>query len=111
MKKGVWSCIPRHENFLYAPLQLYVRVIHKEKKKMNINLKKHNKHLLVLMLASILLTSAFVGVAFAFRSGTSAASPPADWVVFEGTSGNDYYDGRQYSYQINQWANETPAVY
>src|SRR3989337_3189009 len=102
MKKGVWSCIPRHENFLYGPLQLYVRVINKEKKKMNINLKKHNKHLLVLMLASVLLTSAFVGVAFAFRSGISAAS--ADWVVFEGTAGHDYYDGRQYSYPINQWA-------
>ena len=69
---------------------------------MNINLKKHNKHLIVLMLASVLLTSAFVGIAFAFRSGISAAS--ADFVVFEGTAGNDYYDGRQYSYQINQWA-------
>src|SRR3990172_13259493 len=71
---------------------------------MNINLKTHNKHLLVLMLASVLLISAFVGVAFAFRSGISAAS--ADFVVFEGTAGNDYYDGRQYSYQINQWAYE-----
>jgi hypothetical protein len=68
---------------------------------MNINLKKHNKHLLVLTLASILLTSAFVGIAFAFRSGTSVTS---DWAVFEGTAGNDYYDGRQYSYKINQWA-------
>src|SRR3990172_11914401 len=72
---------------------------------MNINLKTHNKHLLVLMLASMLLSSLFIGVAFAFRSGISAAS--ADFVVFEGTAGNDYYDGRQYSYQINQWAAET----
>src|SRR4030065_1786960 len=97
--------MPHQENFLYGTLQLYVRVIHKEKKKMNINLKKRNKHLLVLMLASVLLTSAFVGITFAFRSGISAAS--ADWVVFEGTAGNDYYDGRQYSFQINQWAYES----
>src|SRR4030065_2254878 len=76
---------------------------------MNINLKKHNKHLIVLMLASVLLTSAFVGIAFAFRSGISAAN--ADFVVFEGTAGNDYYDGRQYSFQVNQWADSNAHLY
>jgi hypothetical protein len=69
---------------------------------MNINLKKHNKQLIVLMLASVLLTSAFVGIAFAFKSGISATN--TDFMVFEGTAGNDYYDGRQYSFQVNQWA-------
>jgi hypothetical protein len=46
----------------------------------------------------------FIGIAFAFRSGLSSGN--ADWVVFEGVAGNDYYDGRQYSYRINQWAYE-----
>jgi hypothetical protein len=75
---------------------------------MNMNLKTH-KHLITLTLALLLLSSLFVGVAFAFKSGASSVSG-ADYVVLEGVAGNDYYDGRQYSYNINQWAYDTYYV-
>jgi hypothetical protein len=39
----------------------------------------------------------------AFRSGQTG-SAGADYAVFEGTAGNDYYDSMQYSYMVNQWA-------
>jgi hypothetical protein len=37
-----------------------------------------------------------------FKSGQSSAG--ADFAVFEGVAGNDYYDSSQYSYKINEWA-------
>jgi hypothetical protein len=75
-----------------------------------INLKEHKKHsrYLAVLLASVLLSSLFVGVALGFLSNQSTYGPKyADYIVMEGVAGNDYYDTRQYSYQVNQWANET----
>jgi hypothetical protein len=93
------------ENLLYGTPQTIGRVIYKRKNKM-INLKKYNKPLLVLILASVLLSSAFVGVAFGFINGRSAFTDRADYITTEGVAGNDYYDSKQYSYNINQWAFE-----
>jgi len=61
-------------------------------------------------LIAILLSSAFVGVAFGFISGRSAFTDRADYITCEGVAGNDYYDSRQYSYNINQWAFEKQLI-
>jgi len=42
--------------------------------------------------------------ALGFRYGQSTAG--ADFAIFEGVAGCDYYDSEQYSYKINQWALE-----
>jgi hypothetical protein len=73
-----------------------------------INLKIHNKnrkYLVSLILASVLLSSMFIATAVGFISGQSGVSG-ADYITMEGVAGNDYYDSRQYSYNINQWAYE-----
>jgi len=66
---------------------------------------KYKKPLIALILAATILSSLYAGAAYGFKYGISSHS--ADYVVFEGVAGNDYYDSRQYSYCINQWANET----
>jgi len=82
-----------------------------------INLKErkinYSKRFVTLLIASILISSLFFGAALGFLADQSTLQPnppnfdKADFVVLEGVAGNDYYDTRQYSYQINQWANET----
>jgi len=48
--------------------------------------------------------------AVGFIPGQSSVGPAfADYAVFEGTAGNDFYDSRQYSYKINQWASDYDA--
>jgi hypothetical protein len=59
---------------------------------------------LTLILALTLVSPIFIGLASGFIDGQTPAF--ADYVVFEGTAGSDYYDSRQYSYKINQWAYE-----
>jgi hypothetical protein len=54
-------------------------------------------------LTSILIGSVLVGVGSGFISGVSGVSG-ADYITIEGVAGNDYYDSRQYSYNINAWA-------
>jgi len=69
-----------------------------------------NKSVIALILTSVLLSSALVGVGLAFISGQSGVSG-ADYVTIEGVAGNDYYDSRQYSYNINTWAASNAAGY
>lgn len=66
-------------------------------------IKDNSKKLFTLLLAltlisPIILTPTILG----FISGISPGG--ADYAVFEGVAANDYYDSRQYSYKINQWA-------
>jgi hypothetical protein len=56
-----------------------------------------------LLILTILALSVIMP-ALGFKYGQSAGT--ADYAVFEGVAGNDYYDSRQYSYKINQWALE-----
>jgi len=82
------------------------------RKKQMINLKEtkinYSKRFVTLLIASILITSLFFGAAIGFLGGQSTVGPKfADYIVMEGVAGNDYYDTMQYSYQVNQWANET----
>jgi hypothetical protein len=73
--------------------------------------KPYNKPLIALILASILLSSVVVGIASGFISGQSPIAPNADYVTLEGVAANDYYDSRQYSYDINHWAVDTIPGY
>ncbi|MEM2110549.1 MAG: hypothetical protein QXX08_01575 [Candidatus Bathyarchaeia archaeon] len=67
------------------------------------SMKKNAK---ISALALVLLTLILSVVsAYGFRYGQSATSG-ADYVILEGTAGNDYYDSMQYSYKVNQWAYE-----
>jgi hypothetical protein len=70
-----------------------------------------NKSVIALILTSVLLGSALAGVGLAFISGQSGVSPYADYVTIEGVAGNDYYDSRQYSYNINTWAASNAVGY
>jgi hypothetical protein len=70
---------------------------------MKLNLKNYSKPL-TLILALILVSPIFVGLASGFIDGQTANF--ADYVIKEGTAGSDYYDSVQYSYKINQWAYE-----
>jgi hypothetical protein len=77
-----------------------------------INLKIHNKtqkYVISLILAAVLLSSVFVATAVGFISGQSGVSG-ADFITMEGVAGNDYYDSRQYSYNINWWASVDQLV-
>lgn len=67
------------------------------------NLKNYSKPL-TLILALTLVSPIFIGLASGFIDGQTPLF--ADYVVFEGTAGSDYYDSTQYSYKINQWAYE-----
>jgi len=73
-----------------------------------INLNRHSKNsksIFAAILAIALITSTFAATAIAFTPGQSYASPNyADYIVTEGVAANDYYDSRQYSYVVNQWA-------
>ncbi|MGA2309106.1 MAG: hypothetical protein ABSG57_06110 [Candidatus Bathyarchaeia archaeon] len=62
----------------------------------------HTKTIVAILTALVILCSAIMIPSLAFRSGQSGAG--ADYAVFEGTAGNDYYDSMQYSYMVNQWA-------
>ena len=79
-----------------------------------INIKYHNKFykksVIALILTSILIGSVLVGVGSGFLSGVSGVSG-ADYITIEGVAGNDYYDSRQYSYNINSWAAANAAGY
>jgi len=70
-----------------------------------------NKSVIALILTSVLLGSVLAGVGLAFISGQSGVSPYADYVTIEGVAGNDYYDSRQYSYNINTWAASAATGY
>ena len=67
------------------------------------NLNNYSKPL-TLILALILVSPIFVGLASGFIGGQTPNG--ADYIVFEGTAGSDDYDSDQYSYKINQWAYE-----
>ena len=67
------------------------------------NLNNYSKPL-TLILALTLVSPIFIGLASGFIDGQTPAF--ADYAVFEGTAGSDYYDNVQYSYKINQWAYE-----
>ena len=69
-----------------------------------------NKSVIALILTSVLLVSALAGVGLAYISGQSGVSG-ADYVTIEGVAGNDYYDSRQYSYNINTWAASNAVGY
>lgn len=63
----------------------------------------------VALLALITIFISLIAPAISFKYGQSAQG--ADYAVFEGVAGNDYYDSRQYSYKINQWAVEEKGLY
>ncbi len=73
------------------------------------NIKKYRIPVIVLILASALLSSLLIGIGLGFKSGISTGN--ADYVVLEGVAGNDYYDSRQYSYDVNTWATSNIAGY
>ncbi len=83
---------------------------------LNIHNKLYKKSVIALILASILIGSAFVGVGFGFLNGYSTVNPtyPADYITIEGVAGNDYYgldSSRQYCYDVNSWAALNAAGY
>ncbi|MDI9644735.1 MAG: hypothetical protein QFX35_05900, partial [Candidatus Verstraetearchaeota archaeon] len=63
--------------------------------------------LVALFVVAVISTSVVVP-ALAINFGQSPAG--ADYVVFEGVAGNDFYDKMQYSYKINQWFSESGQV-
>ncbi|MEM2130858.1 MAG: hypothetical protein QXZ70_09700, partial [Candidatus Bathyarchaeia archaeon] len=67
-------------------------------------MKMENRSIKVSMGLLILavLGLSIVMPALCFRYGQSAGL--ADYAIFEGVAGNDYYDTRQYTYRINKWA-------
>ena len=61
------------------------------------------KTIVAILTALVILCSIMmIPTSMAFRSGLSSAG--ADYVVLEGTAGNDMYSSMQYSYMVNQWA-------
>jgi len=70
-----------------------------------------NKSVIALILTSVLLGSVLAGVGLAFISGRSTQTNLADYITLEGVAGNDYYDSRQYSYNINTWAQTHATEY
>lgn len=64
-------------------------------------LKNHPKTIMAILTALMMLCSALLIPTLAFRPGQSPKG--ADFAVFEGVAGSDYYDSSQYSYQVNQW--------
>jgi len=74
------------------------------------NVKNHSKDLMMLLLALTLISPIVITpTILGFLSGHSSGG--ADFAIFEGVAGNDYYDSMQYSYQINQWASEYAGLY
>ena len=73
------------------------------------SLKGNSKNIAISLLTLMLLSVSLIVPAISFKYGQSPAG--ADYVIFEGVAGNDYYDSMQYSYKINQWANETISGY
>lgn len=72
--------------------------------------KNYTIHIAILILGVTLLFPIVQQAGFGFMYGKSAGN--ADYAIFEGVAGNDYYASMQYSYQINQWYNGyayTPA--
>jgi hypothetical protein len=69
-----------------------------------LKIENHTKTIVAILTALVILCSAYAWIpSLAFRSGTTGVAG-ADYVAFEGTAGNDYYDSMQYSYMVNQWA-------
>ena len=73
-------------------------------------MKNYVKNLKILLIALAFVTPLMIGpLSEAFRTGVTAAG--ADYIVVEGVAGNDYYNDRQYSYKVNQWANQNIPRY
>ena len=73
-------------------------------------MKNYVKNLKILLIALAFITPLMIGpLSEAFRTGVTAAG--ADYIVVEGVAGNDYYNDRQYSYKVNQWANQNIPRY
>ena len=66
-------------------------------------MEKRSKRISLALLTLAVISLSLVAPAMSFRSRQSIGG--ANYVIFEGVAGNDYYDSRQYSYKINQWAN------
>jgi len=67
--------------------------------------KNYSKNLMMLLLALTLISPMIIAPSIlGFMFGQSSGG--ADYAIFEGVAGNDYYDSRQYSYKINQWAEQ-----
>lgn len=70
-------------------------------------IENHTKTIVAIFAALVILCSAIVIPTMAFIPGQQAAGAGgANYAVFEGVAGNDYYDTMQYSYKINQWATQ-----
>jgi len=67
-----------------------------------LKIRNHTKTIVAILTAFVMLCSAIMIPTLAFRYGQSAGG--ADYAVFEGVAGNDYFDSMQYSYKVNQWA-------
>jgi len=71
---------------------------------MKMKLENRSKKISVALLTLAVISLSLVAPAMSFRFGQSTGG--ADYAIFEGVAGNDYYDSMQYSYKINQWATE-----
>ncbi|MGB9774799.1 MAG: hypothetical protein ACPL4I_12440, partial [Bacteroidota bacterium] len=69
---------------------------------MKMKLENRSKKISVALLALAVISLSLIAPAMSFRFGQSTGG--ADYAIFEGVAANDYYDSRQYSYKINQWA-------
>gem|GEM_PF-1205243 len=72
-------------------------------------LENRSTKISVAFFALLVISLSLIAPAISFKYGQSAAG--ADYVIFEGVAGNDYYDSMQYSYKINQWAYENILEY
>lgn len=67
-------------------------------------IENHTKTIVAILTALVILCSTYAIIpSMAFRNNKTSAAG-ADYAVFEGTAGNDYYSNQQYSYMVNQWA-------
>ena len=62
----------------------------------------------VLLLTTVLLIGTFAAIPW--FNANAAQDSNADFVTIEGVAGNDYYDSRQYSYDVNQWAHDYEQI-
>jgi hypothetical protein len=69
-----------------------------------LKIENHIKTIVAILTALVILCSAIMIPSLAFRNGYT--SHGADYAIFEGTAGNDYYSTMQYSYMVNQWATQ-----
>lgn len=74
------------------------------------NAKNYPKYIGITLLAFTLLSAALLVPTAGFISGQTPGG--VDYAVFEGVAASDYYNSRQYSFKINEWAynkNMTPG--